>query len=71
MTDMTPRQILDAIDRALETAGRQARGQAREQTPSSLQIRRPAKPAEQMTPRELLDAMDRALENAARLASIR
>jgi hypothetical protein len=60
--------MLDAIDRALEKAARQAR-RAAEQTPSPRQIERPAKPVEQMTARELLDAMDRALEKAARLAS--
>jgi hypothetical protein len=71
MTEMTPRQILDAIDRALARAAHEANARPRQRVASPRQAAQPAKPTAQMTPRELLDAMDRALKTAARLASTR
>jgi hypothetical protein len=65
MTEKTPREILDAIDKALEeTAARLAakpkpvlRGRPLDQPPVG---------ARPKTPREILDAIDKALEETAR-----
>jgi Ni,Fe-hydrogenase III small subunit len=65
VTDKTPREILDAIDKALEeTAARLAakpKPVLRERQPD-----RPPVPARPKTPREILDAIDKALEETAR-----
>jgi hypothetical protein len=66
VTEKTPREILDAIDKALEqTAARLATAKPRQ----LLYRPQPDKPtirARPKTPREILDAIDKALEETAR-----
>src|SRR5258708_37328333 len=65
VTEKTPREILDAIDKALEeTAARLAA----KQKPVLRQPRsgKPTVRARPKTPREILDALGKALEEAAR-----
>ena len=66
VTEKTPREILDAIDKALEeTAARITTAKPRQLLYQPL----PDKPtvrAGPMTPREILDAIDKALEETAR-----
>jgi Ni,Fe-hydrogenase III small subunit len=68
MTEKTPREILDAIDKALkETAVRVAAAKPK-RVPHPLRPDRPV-PTRPKTPREILDAIDEALaETARRLA---
>ena len=66
VTERTPREILDAIDKALEeTAARLAATK-----PGQLQYRpqrdKSTVRARAKTPREILDAIDKALEETAR-----
>jgi hypothetical protein len=66
MTEKTPREILDAIDKALkETAVRVAAAKPK-RVPHPPQPDRPAAPARPKTPREILDAIDKALAETAR-----
>jgi hypothetical protein len=66
MTEKTPREILDAIDKALkETAVRVAAAKSK-RVPHPPQPDRPAVPARPKTPREILDAIDKALAETAR-----
>jgi hypothetical protein len=66
MTEKTPREILDAIDKALkETAVRVAAAKSK-RVPHTPQPDRPAVPARPKTPREILDAIDKALAETAR-----
>jgi hypothetical protein len=63
---MTPREILDAVDRALEeTSGRLAAQKPRDipQLPEGDDAAPRGRP---MTPREILDAIDNALEETSR-----
>jgi hypothetical protein len=65
MTEKTPREIVNAIDKALEeTAARLAA------KPKPIlrqpQIGKPTLRARPKTPREILEAIDRALEETAR-----
>jgi hypothetical protein len=66
VTEKTPREILDAIDKALEeTAARLTAAKPRQ----LLSRPRPDKPTGHIrpkTPREILDAIDEALEETAR-----
>jgi len=66
VTEKTPREILDAIDKALEeTAARLAAAkptQARQRPQSDKSASR----GRPKTPREILDAVDKALEETAR-----
>jgi len=65
VTEKTPRDILDAIDKALEeTAARLAA----KPKPVLRQLppHQPAVRARPKTPREILDAIDKALEETAR-----
>ena len=64
MNDMTPREILDAIDWALEETARRlaARPLAAPLAPHDP----PTKRMEEMTGREVLDAIDWALRETAR-----
>jgi hypothetical protein len=66
--DLTPRQILDAFDRALDKAAQLAAARRLKPSPELDQKVRPVKHIGEMTPREILDAFDRGLEKAARLA---
>jgi hypothetical protein len=65
MTEKTPREILDAIDKALEeTAARlAAKPKPILRQPGS---GKPTVGARPKTPREILDAIDKALEETAR-----
>jgi hypothetical protein len=65
VTEKTPREILDAIDKALEeTAARlSAKPKPVSRPPQSS---KPARRAGRKTPREILDAIDKALEETAR-----
>jgi len=66
MTEKTPREIIDAIDKALkETAARVAAAKPK-RVLHPPQPDRPAMPARPKTPREILDAIDKALEETAR-----
>ncbi len=64
--EKTPREILDAIDKALEeTAARLAA--AKPKRPAyQPQTSEPASRGRPKTPREILDAIDKALEETAR-----
>jgi hypothetical protein len=77
MTDMTPRQILDAFQRGMEETWRkidrgEIRGDGRAAGPLGVAAdenvptdeKRPA--INDMTPRQILDAMTRALDRVAR-----
>jgi hypothetical protein len=64
--EKTPREILDAIDKALEeTAARLATAKPR-RVLHRPQSDKPATRAKPKTPREILDAIDKALEETAR-----
>jgi hypothetical protein len=64
--EMTPREILDAIDKSLEeTALDLATLKLRPVQPRP-QFNKPIIRAEPMTPREILDAIDKSLEETAR-----
>jgi hypothetical protein len=66
MTEKTPREILDAIDKALkETAVRVAAAKPKRILRPPHPDRR-ALPARPKTPREILDAIDNALAETAR-----
>ena len=66
MTEKTPREILDAIDKALkETAVRVAATKPK-LVPHPRQPHWPAVPARPKTTREILDAIDKALAETAR-----
>jgi hypothetical protein len=64
VTEKTPREILDAIDKALEetTARLAAKAKPVLRQPQS---GKPAVRAGPKTPREILDAIDKALEETA------
>jgi hypothetical protein len=67
VTDKTPREILDAIDKALEeTAARLATAKPMQPLPYRRQPDKPAVRSRPKTPREILDAIDKALEETAR-----
>jgi len=66
MTEKTPREILDAIDKALkETAARVAAAKPK-RVLHPPQPERPAVPSLPKAPREILDAIDKALKDTAR-----
>jgi predicted RNase H-like HicB family nuclease len=65
VTGKTPREILEAIDKALEeTAARLAAKPKR--LPRQPQSPKPTVRARPKTPKEILDAIDKALEETAR-----
>jgi len=64
--EMTPREILDAIDRALEETSRQLAAQKPRQIPQPSQPDRSIARGRPMTPREILEAIDKALEETSR-----
>jgi hypothetical protein len=64
--EMTPREILDAVDRALdETSGRLAAQKPRD-IPRLPEGGNAAPRGRPMTPREILEAIDNALEETSR-----
>jgi hypothetical protein len=65
MKKMTPREMPDAIDCALEDASRIYSGAVQEREPLPAQIERAKVPIEQMTPRQIFDAIDEALAEAS------
>lgn len=66
VTEKTPREILDAIDKALEeTSARLAAAKPRQVLPQP-QFDQPRVRARPKTPREILDAVDKALEETGR-----
>ena len=65
MREMTPREILDAIDSALEETARRLATEKPTQVLRPSQSDKPAVRSGQKTPREILDAIDKALEQTA------
>ena len=65
MKEMTPREILDAIDSALEETARRLATQKPRPLRRPPQTDKPAARTEERTPREILDAIDKALEETA------
>jgi hypothetical protein len=66
VTEKTPREILDAIDKALEETAARLAAQKPGQIPLRPQFDKPMLRARPKTPREILDAIDKALEETAR-----
>ena len=66
MREMTPREILDAVDRALEETSRRLAAEKPRDIPRTSEDRKPAARGRPMTPREILDAIDKALEETSR-----
>jgi hypothetical protein len=65
MTEKTPREILDAIDEALEETAARLAAKPKSVLPQ-LQSGKPIARDRPKTPREILDAIDEALEETAR-----
>jgi hypothetical protein len=63
---MTPEEILDAVDRALEETSRRLATQKPRQNLQPLQSDKSAARGRPMTAREILDAVDKALEETSR-----
>ena len=63
--EMTPREILDAIDKALEETALRLATEKPRQVPRPSHSVKPAVRTAPMTPREILDAIDKALEETA------
>jgi len=66
VTEKTPREILDAIDKALEETAARLAAAKPTQVLQRPQSDRPARRDRPKTPREILDAIDKALDETAR-----
>jgi hypothetical protein len=66
VTELTPREILNAIDKALEETALRLAAEKPRQILRPSQSNKPAVRSREKTPREILDAIDKALEETAR-----
>jgi len=63
---MTPREILDAVDKALEETSRRLATKTPRDIPQLSEVGNAAVRGRPMTPREILEEIDKALEETSR-----